>query len=52
MVDSEENACLEWPTIQQEAFSFNELSDVVLDSSRLSKETAVLLKLLGKLIST
>ena len=40
--------CLEWPTVQQEAMSFNELSDVVLDSCRLNKETSILLKMLGK----
>ena len=43
------SSCLEWPTIQQDALAFNELSDVIVDSYRLNKETAILLKLLGKL---
>ena len=48
---SDVDSCLEWPTGEQESMSCNELSDVILDSCRLSKETSILLKLLGKLVN-
>eukprot|EP00794_Sanderia_malayensis_P020233 gene20233-22210_t len=39
------NECLEWPIIQHVS-TFNEISDVLLDSYRLNKETNFLLKML------
>lgn len=47
---SDANSCLDWPTVQQDAVGFNELSDVIIDSNRLNKETTILLKLLGMLV--
>ena len=43
----QQEPCLEWPDVNQED-TFNQLSEVLLDSYRLNQEMAIMSKILGK----